>query len=127
MAWLESLRLGKLAWLVHAFSTRRGGTSAAPCAGLNLGFTESDRRARVEENRRRFFHQLGAGDFALAPLRQVHSSHSWVVARDREDHLAFQLPGADVLSPAANPPAGDGLMTAGAGILLTIRIADCLP
>jgi hypothetical protein len=109
-----------------------------------LGFTESDRRERVEENRRRFFQQLGVRDFTLAPLRQVHSSHSWVVARDRERRLAFQFPGAGVFAPdtrvlqskiqnhrsktpKAEPPGGDGLMTAEPGILLTIRVADCLP
>jgi YfiH family protein len=33
-----------------------------------------------------------------------------------------------VLAPAAsNPLAGDGLVTAESGVLLTIRIADCLP
>jgi hypothetical protein len=127
LGWLEAVRLGKFPWLVHAFSTRQGGTSQAPCAGLNLGFTESDVRARVEENRRRFFHQLGAGDFALAPLRQVHSSHSWVMARDHDGHLAWQLAGAGDPASAPDPPAGDGLMTAEPGILLTIRIADCLP
>jgi hypothetical protein len=82
----------------------------------------------VEQNRRRFLDQLGGKDFALASARQVHSSHSFVVTRDREDHLAYQWPGAEVLAPApTNPPAGDGLMTAEPGLLLTIRIADCLP
>ena len=128
LGWLESVRLSKLPWLVHAFSTRRGGLSQAPCAGLNLGFTESDRRERVEQNRRRFLDQLGGKDFVPASVRQVHSSHSYVVTRDRTDQLAYQLPGIEVSAPAAtNPPAGDGLMTAEPGILLTIRIADCLP
>jgi len=128
LGWLESVRLRKLPWLVHAFSTRRGGLSPAPCAGLNLGFTESDRRERVEQNRRRFLEQLGGKDFVPASVRQVHSSHSLVVTRDRADQLAYQLPGIEVAVPAAtHPPAGDGLMTAEPGILLTIRIADCLP
>jgi len=128
LGWLEAVRLSKLPWLVHAFSTRRGGHSQAPCAGLNLGFTESDERARVEQNRRRFLDQLGAKDFALASVRQVHSSHSLVVTRDREDRLAYQWPGGEVCTPEANQlPAGDGLMTSAPGILLTIRIADCLP
>ena len=128
LGWLESVRLSKMPWLVHAFSTRRGGASQAPCAGLNLGFTESDRRERVEQNRRRFLDQLGGKDFAPASVRQVHSSHSFVVTRDRADQLAYQLPGAEVSVPAVTqPPAGDGLMTAEPGILLTIRIADCLP
>ncbi len=127
LSWLESVRLGKLPWLVHAFSTRRGGISKAPCAGLNLGFTASDRRERVEQNRRCFLGQLGGKDFELASARQVHSSHSFLVSRGRDDQLTYQLPGAEFSVPAANPPAGDGLITAETGILLTIRIADCLP
>ena len=128
LAWLESVRLGRLPWLVHAFSTRRGGLSHAPCAGLNLGFTASDQRARVEENRRRFFAQIGAKDFEPASVRQIHSSHSFVVARDPAAQLTYQLPGIEVAVPAADhAPAADGLMTAEPGVLLTIRIADCLP
>ncbi len=128
LGWLQSVRLSKLPWLLHAFSTRRGGASKAPCAGLNLGYTEADLRERVEQNRRRFLDQLGARDFALASLRQVHSSHSFLVTRDRTDQLAYQLPGVEVPVPAATSlPAGDGLMTTDPGILLSIRIADCLP
>src|SRR5271169_2262297 len=93
LTWRESVRLGKLPWLVHAFSTRQGGSSLPPCEGLNLGFTEFDRKDLVEENRRRFFAQLGAEDFTLAPLRQVHSSHSFVVSRGLAGQLAYQLPG----------------------------------
>jgi len=128
LGWLESVRLSTLPWLVHAFSTRRGGASQAPCAGLNLGFTESDRHERVEQNRRRFLDQVGGKGFVPASLRQVHSSHSFAVTRSGDGQLAYQLPGIE--APAllsTNPPAGDGLMTAETGILLTIRIADCLP
>jgi polyphenol oxidase len=128
LGWLESLRLGELPWLVHAFSTRRGGLSRPPCAGLNLGFTESDQRKRVEQNRRLFFRQLGGNDFVPASVRQVHSSHSYRVARDRSGQPTYHFPGLKVLVPAAaDPPAGDGVMTAEPGILLSIRIADCLP
>ncbi|MGA2984995.1 MAG: peptidoglycan editing factor PgeF [Terriglobia bacterium] len=128
LGWLESVRLSKLPGLVHAFSTRQGGLSRPPCAGLNLGFTESDRRERVERNRRLFFDQLGGKDFVPASVRQVHSSHSYQVTRDHAGQLAYQWPGIAVALPVAtDPPAGDGLMTAEPGILLTIRIADCLP
>jgi YfiH family protein len=128
LAWLESVRLSKLPWLVHAFSTRRGGASHPPCQGLNLGFIESDRPERVEHNRRSFFDSLGGGDFAPASVRQVHSSHSFVVARAADGHLAYQLPGVEDSLPVADkPPAGDGLMSREPGLLLTIRIADCLP
>ena len=128
LAWLESVRLGRFPWLVHAFSTRKGGCSKAPCAGLNLGFTASDRRPRVEQNRRHLFAGLGGGEMAPASLRQVHSSHSYVVKRDGAGQLAYQLAGDCAAVPvSANLPAGDALMTAEPGILLTIRIADCLP
>jgi YfiH family protein len=128
LAWLEAVRLSKFPWLVHAFSTRQGGFSQPPCAGLNLGFTESDQRERVEQNRRCFFAQLGGKDFIPTSARQIHSSHSFIVTRNGADQLNYQLPGLDIpVPPSANPPAGDGLMTAEPGILLTIRIADCLP
>ena len=100
LAWLESARLSKLPWLVHAFSTRRGGLSQPPCAGLNLGFTESDQRERVERNRRRFFAQLGGKDFALVSVRQIHSSHSFVVTRDSVGQLAYRLPGIEAPRPS---------------------------
>jgi polyphenol oxidase len=128
LAWLESPRLSKLPWLVHAFSTRRGGLSKPPCAGLNLGFTESDQREQVEQNRRRFFDQLGGKHFVLASVRQIHSSHLFVVTRDHAGQLSHQLPGIEVsVPPSTQTPAGDGLMTAESGVLLNIRIADCLP
>jgi hypothetical protein len=128
LAWLEALRLSKLPWLVHAFSMRRGGRSRSPCAGLNLGFTEWDRREIVELNRRRFLRQIDAAGFVLASLRQVHSSHAFMLARDKAGQLCYRPSGAALTEQATtSPPAGDGLMTAEAGILLTVRIADCLP
>jgi polyphenol oxidase len=125
MSWLETLRLGQFPWLIHAFSMRQGGVSTPPCAGLNLGFTGSDRRERVEENRRRFFRALGAKDFSIPSLRQIHSSHCFIVSGGNASQPNFEFPGGGAL--AANPPAGDGLITCDPGILLTIRIADCMP
>jgi hypothetical protein len=128
LAWLESVRLGRLPWLVHAFSTRQGGFSRPPCAGLNLGFTTSDQREHVEQNRRCFLDQIGVKHFAPASVRQIHSSHSLVVTRDGAGQLAYHFSGIEIpVPPSAHPPAGDGLITAEPGILLTIRIADCLP
>jgi len=126
LAWLESARLAKLPWLVHAFSTRRGGASGFPSPGLNLGFP--DRRERVEQNRRHFLRQIGAQDFSLASVRQVHSSHAFVVAAGGTGQPEYRLCGVPSAERAATgPPAGDALMTAEAGLLLTVRIADCLP
>ena len=128
LGWLELARLSEFPWLVHAFSTRKGGVSKAPCAGLNLGFTESDQRERVEQNRSRFFHHLGGKGFTPTLVRQVHSSHSFVVTRASGGQLTYQLPTIEApIPPSADPPAGDGLITSEPGVLLTIRIADCLP
>lgn len=128
LCWLEAAKLAALPWLAHGFSTRRGGVSRPPCAGLNLGFTASDRRERVEQNRCRFFKEFGGKDFIPAATRQVHSSHSFVAVRDHAGQLVYRLPGIEAPVPAtSSAPAGDGLMTVEPGILLTIRIADCLP
>ena len=106
----------------------QGGVSKPPCAGLNLGFTASDRRERVEQNRRRFLQQVGGTDFVPASVRQIHSSHSFVAACGSAGQLVYRLPGIEAPAPASSGDlAGDGLMTAEPGILLTNRIADCLP
>jgi len=128
IGWLENVRLSRFPWLVHAFSTRQGGVSPPPCSGLNLGFTPSDRRERVEENRRLFLGRLGVGNWPPASARQVHSAHSFVVSRGQGGKLLYRLPGVEsAVDSTAGSPAGDGLMTAEPGVLLSIRIADCLP
>jgi polyphenol oxidase len=128
LSWIEASRLSAYPWLVHAFSTRKGGSSPPPCAGLNLGFNEYDDPTKVEENRRLFFRQLAGENFVPASTKQVHSSHSFVVARDGKGQLSYRVPGAgNPGAPSIESPAGDGLITAEQGILLTIRIADCLP
>ena len=126
LAWLESVRLAKLPWLVHAFGTRRGGDSPFPSTSLNWGFP--DRRDQVEQNRRRFLRQIGAQNCSLATVRQVHSCHAFVVAANGTGQVEYRLPGVPSTQPTAtSPPAGDALITAAAGLLLTVRTADCLP
>ncbi len=111
--------------------------SKGPAAGLNLGLIESDRRVNVEENRRLFLKHLGAEHFALAALRQVHSTEVVRVVRGTSGALEYQPSGhpappegAEHL-PAGPAPcsarAGDALLTDQAGLLLSVRTADCLP
>jgi YfiH family protein len=128
LSWLECSVLTRLPWLLHAFSTRRGGVSRGTAWGLNLGFIGADRRRNVEENRRRFFACLGAEGFSLATLRQVHSTHIYQVARGAGGTLAYFAAGSPVPHPSPHgPPVGDALMTDQAGIALLVRTADCLP
>jgi purine-nucleoside/S-methyl-5'-thioadenosine phosphorylase / adenosine deaminase len=106
---LEPFR--KLPWLVHGFSTRVGGVSELPGEqSLNLGYREWDKKENVEENRTRFQAALGAPEFALVPLKQIHS---------------------DVIHLFRTPPGkackGDASTTNKPGLLLAVQTADCLP
>jgi len=117
---LHSEKLGKLAWLVHAFSTRHGGVSRVYGGNsLNLGFTKQDSRVAVERNREVFLTELGVANgrksWPLVSLRQVHSD---VI------HRVDRLP----IDPMpADPMAGDGMVTDTPGLVLAVQTADCLP
>ena len=110
---------GKMPWLWHGFSTRKGGASRAYCADdapgeLNLGFTATDDRETVLRNRRLLAEAItGSPDTPLVTLRQVHSNLVVVAAK------------ADVLRE--RPRKGDGVMTAEPGLLLAVQTADCIP
>jgi YfiH family protein len=108
-------------WLVHGFSTRTGGVTTAYRPGqrageLNLGFTASDTRENVLENRQRFLEALGVPDAELMTLRQIHSS----VVKRAEDARRRSAEDPEACS-------GDGLMTNEPGVLLAIQTADCIP
>jgi purine-nucleoside/S-methyl-5'-thioadenosine phosphorylase / adenosine deaminase len=133
LAWLECRKLSRLGWVLHAFSTRQGGSGAGLPEGLNLGFTASDQRELVLENRRFFFTQLGAEHFALASLRQVHSAQIHQVIWGAGQNLQYcpgevsARDGPAGRTDAAPRPAGDALITDQPGILLSVLVADCLP
>ena len=116
---LEAEPLAREKWLAHGFSTRGGGASRLEnryarskqleCV-LNLGFSEWDERARVEDNRRRFQKTLGTESMALVALRQIHSDIIHVI---------------DAAPP--HPLQGDALVTAAPGLLIAVQTADCIP
>jgi len=108
---LQLAPYSKLPWLVHGFSTRTGGVSMLDGEKLlNLGFMEWDTPANVAANRQQFQSALGAIDFTLTPLKQIHSA---------------------LLRPfAATPPQpckGDASSTHTPGLLLAVQTADCVP
>ena len=113
---LRAEKLARLSWLVHGFSTRRGGVSRAHGGGaLNLGFTKQDARTAVERNRAAFLKALKAADkrgrlWPLVTLRQVHSATIHYIARPPKERMA-----------------GDGLITDTPGLLLAVQTADCQP
>ncbi len=114
---LYASTLADLSWLVHGFSTRRGGISS--CYGgrtLNLGVTPADSKENVERNRKLFLEGLGAeseNSPSTWPLVQLKQIHSAVVHR--------------VGAPPREPLAGDGIITDTPGLLLAIKTADCVP
>ncbi len=114
---LQAPLLAQFPWLVHGFSTRRGGVSTVPPsrkgAELNLGTVQWDRAENVRENRLRLLASLDAPEMKLKVLRQIHSDLIRIV-----DQHSF---------PPGPPPAGDGLLTSRPGFLLAVLVADCLP
>jgi polyphenol oxidase len=127
LSWLQCEKFSRLRWVAHAFSTRCGGVSHPPCAGLNLGFADWDQREKVEDNRRLFLASLGAGRFCLAWLRQTHSDHAYQVGREADGKLSYTRQGSGMPEPEGRvPPAGDALLTDKPAIMLSVRSADCL-
>jgi YfiH family protein len=110
---LRSGKLGQLPWLIHAFSTRKGGVSRVYGGNaLNLGFTQHDSRGSVERNRELFLAELARGRTAwpLISLRQIHSDLIHRVDRVPDELLV-----------------GDGLVTDTPGLVVAVQTADCLP
>ena len=77
---------------------------------LNLGFTDWDSSKNVQENRRLFQSALGAKDFSLIPLKQIHSD------------LVRQIE-----SKQSEPLFADASVTNNPGLLLAVQTADCVP
>jgi YfiH family protein len=107
---LETLTHAALSPFKHGFFTRKGGASSGIFQGLNCGPGSSDQSEAVAINRERVAHALGVTSAALTGVRQVHS--------------------ADVVTVTglvAEQARADALVTATAGVALTVLTADCQP
>lgn len=91
-----------------ACTTRRGGVSTGPWAGLNMGRSGGDEGAAVSENRRRVLAALQAPAEPLW-IRQVHGVG--VVRMPQE----------------AGEPEADAVFTTEPGVVCAVQAADCLP
>ena len=107
--------------ILHAFSTRQGGVSAAPLATLNLGQSVGDDRDRVEENRRRFFGALGIEPARVVRVYQVHGNKVL-----RVDDQLMRRPGFPH-SLIDQRFGHDALISRLANLALTVSTADCVP
>ena len=112
---VQAENLRTLPWLAHGFSTRLGGVSKAYGGNtLNLGITEEDTRAAVNENRRIFLRAINAvRGREVMPYVSAKQVHSAIIHHIRE------IP--------ERPLTGDGVITNLPGVVLTVRTADCIP
>lgn len=101
----------------HGFTTRLGGLSPAPFDSLNLvsrvNDPDADANTNVAENFRRVRKALGCRQHIRVQVNQVHGCGVW-------------LPPAEPVRPV-DAPRADAIVTDRAGLLLMVRVADCVP
>lgn len=110
---LRANNLASVPNVCHAFTTRLGGVSPAPCDALNLGGSTVDPPANVAANVRLAAAALGRDPEGFRGMRQVHGVR--VVER-----------GAGAADAALLPEA-DAQLTATPGLTLVALAADCVP
>jgi purine-nucleoside/S-methyl-5'-thioadenosine phosphorylase / adenosine deaminase len=122
--WVECEALSRIPWLLHAFPTRNGGKKSRSKPGA------CGTAATVGGDQRRLLSELGADGFRLASLRQRHSAIIYSVS-PRRGSIPLQYDLSGYRSPAQSRkqpiPFGDALITNHAQILLSVRVADCMP
>ncbi|MGW4476675.1 peptidoglycan editing factor PgeF [Nonomuraea sp. NPDC004354] len=97
---------------VHAVVTdRKGGASAPPYDGRNLGGAVGDDPGSVLANRRDTAAELGLDPDRVVYMRQVHSAEVAYVSEPF----------------GAEPPALDAVFTDLPGVGLAVLVADCVP
>ncbi len=102
-----------------AFTTRVGGISAAPFAGLNLGLHVGDDAQAVRHNRVVSARALGLDADRVTWAEQVHGAGVAMVTQPDVGRGAHEL--SDAI------PAVDALVTAERAVPLAILVADCVP
>jgi purine-nucleoside/S-methyl-5'-thioadenosine phosphorylase / adenosine deaminase len=107
---VEILRAWPDASIRHGFVGRRGGVSAGAFASMNLSYWVGDDDRAVDSNWERIRREAPHLKL-VARLNQVHGNLVHAATRDT----------------AALRPAGDGLVTGDAGVMLGIFTADCVP
>lgn len=107
---LEIITSDALSPIRHGFFTRHGGASSGIFQGLNCGVGSSDQREAVNINRALVADAMNVPHDALMGVHQIHSAD--VVT---------------VTTPSPDRPKADALVTATAGVSLSVLSADCQP
>lgn len=98
-----------------AFTDRYGGVSGVPYDELNLALVGGDDPAAVAENWRLLLADFAPDGAGLADMRQVHGN------------AVHTVTGQPAATSGAGGPTCDGLVTAEPGVVLAVRVADCVP
>lgn len=104
------------AGVLAGFALRTGGVSEAPYDSLNLALTVGDDPVVVRANRAALLAAVAPGAVAVCWAEQVHGAD-----------VAAVTAAVAVGTAEGGVPAVDALVTATPGVLLCIRVADCLP
>ncbi len=125
--------------VVHGFTARHGGVSPAPFDALNLGIAScgpepaggssgpSDSVQNIQRNYGLVQEALGCAERSLAWVNQVHGAVVHVIGQGKSGHdraLVAKNKGNDAVE---KKPAADALVTDRTDVLLSIRVADCVP
>lgn len=115
---LESPLLSEIPGLVHAFTTRKGGTSSAPLDSFNLGRHRIDQESKDDamRNRQKLCEVLKVDFERLCTPAQEHTTTiTWIAPQDEvgQGPEKFQ--------------SMDGLATAARQTPLLLSFADCVP
>lgn len=117
----------------HAFSTRVGGVSTGAFASLNLGNPSAsdsapqDEGENIAENYRRMQEAISCPRGTMrAWVRQVHGRNVELIEREPENEYAETVE-AEVRDRFSGQTAADGLVSVVPGVLISVRVADCVP
>lgn len=116
---IETLEVATPPGVRAVFTTRIGGASDPPFAGLNLGMSTGDDPARVGSNRGRLAAHLAIDPSRIVMTNQVHGTA--VRAVDGPDDPSR------FIEARAGWGEGDGLATNRRDVPLMVLGADCLP
>jgi hypothetical protein len=109
----------KTGLVTHGFTTRWGGKSSGPYAGLNTAFGVGDKVENVRANRSLACTALSINPAHLVAGKQVHG--------DRIAVVGLQERGRGALSGEETGPVADALVTGTPGVPLASYYADCVP
>lgn len=99
--------------VVGGFSLRVGGASEAPYDSFNLALNVGDDPESVRTNRSALMSAVGV------PIQHV----GWA----EQVHAGTVASGAETFASEHGAPGADALVSATRGVLLCVRVADCVP